>query len=1423
MMNPKKSFFSTTGRQRRLLLLVAVTLSALGILLASFVDEQRHRLTHANDDLLTISRQAAQDAGSRVEGARQLLNAITSGPSLKGPGLNALCIEFLANIRGSHHYYSNAGFLDTDGRLLCDAMNAAPATYLGDRTYFSQALATRSFAIGEYQVGRITGQASLNLGMPVYDNAGSLKGVAFVALELARLTPSVTASPDFPVSVSIVDRQGIIVGNDRGQTGRIGKPYPDDAVTTARQTVPTSTITARDREGALKMYAVTAVSDDHRPGLFAVASIARDAVTAPIQRKLVRDLGLLLLLSAVGILAAYWMDKWTVVTPARQLRKKINQLAGVTANDEMPIHGDEMEALSLTSEKVAGILKQRDAERDHHQAILQKTQDRLLTAQRLARIGNWQFSLPTLEVWWSAPTYEVFGVSPASFTVTAESLVACIFPEDHARCEKAHHRFLAGRQEINIEYRIVTGDGRIRWVHELGELERDAEGQIVGASGTIQDITERVRNERLLMVEARLLKALSMGLSLQIVLEEVLLGIESLLPSSRASIHLISEDDGQLQKGFAPNLPQVYLDAVRGQPIGPAQGSCGTAAWRGETVLVRDIDTDPLWTNFRELAREHGLRACWSTPVKASTGEMLATFAVYHKAPHTPSPEDQLLVQRAANIITIAIEADQKDAALRASEQRFRNTFVGAATGIAIMTLQGKFVEANPSYCNMLGYTQLELNMLDLEALTPAGEREKSAAELRELIDGQRETLTAERQYIGKNGRTVWARVSLSKLRDAAGKLTGIVAMTEDLTLKHEAEETLHKTQALLGMASRLSRLGAWQLDLPGYELTWSDEIRAIYELPADAQPSVEASIGFYAPEYRELVQKLVTDCMTHGVPFDAEMQLITARGRRIWVRAVGEAIRDEAGNITRLQGAFQDIDVQKQAESRESALAQRLTTTLESISDAFFLLDQQWNFVFLNGQTESLLKRSRAELLGQNIWEAFPEAVGSRFEHEYRGAIANNRTSRFEAFFEPLNSWFDVSAYPTEGGLAVYFQDITTKRSAAEQLRLLEVSVSHLNDIVMITEAEPISAPGPRILFVNEAFERYTGYSREEVMGKSPRILQGPKTQRAELDRIRAALEKPQPVRAEVINYTKAGKEYWLELDIVPVADADGRVTHFVSIERDISERKRVEGEILALNTSLEARVQERTRELNAANLELEAFSYSVSHDLRSPLNTIDGFSQMLFKTNQQHLDDKGRHYLSRIRAGAHQMGALIDGLLSLAKISRDPLRVQDVDLSALSHQVVQECREREPERDVLIIIEENLQVMGDPTLLLVAMQNLIGNAWKYTSRQARASVEVACETVPGGESVYVVRDNGAGFDVAYADKLFGAFQRLHSPSEFSGTGIGLANVKRVIERHGGRVWAEGRLNEGASFYFTLRGSTVPDGEGMSGSRQGV
>ncbi len=256
-----------------------------------------------------------------------------------------------------------------------------------------------------------------------------------------------------------------------------------------------------------------------------------------------------------------------------------------------------------------------------------------------------------------------------------------------------------------------------------------------------------------------------------------------------------------------------------------------------------------------------------------------------------------------------------------------------------------------------------------------------------------------------------------------------------------------------------------------------------------------------------------------------------------------------------------------------------------------------------------------------------------------------------------------------------------------------------------------------------------------------------------------------------------------------------------------DASERasRQARDEVMRLNAELEQRVAERTEELQLANKELESFSYSVSHDLRAPLRGIDGFSHLLLNSHADQLDETGRDYLLRVRKASQRMGGLIDDLLNLSRVIRSRIRRVPLDLTVLVSEVLDDLREAEPERRVEVDIEQGVKVDADPTLLRAVLENMLGNAWKFTSRRDRAEISFHTRRGDQGEVIYCIKDNGAGFDMSYADKLFGAFQRLHSADEFEGSGIGLATVQRIIHRHGGRVWAQSEPDKGAEFCFTL------------------
>lgn len=373
----------------------------------------------------------------------------------------------------------------------------------------------------------------------------------------------------------------------------------------------------------------------------------------------------------------------------------------------------------------------------------------------------------------------------------------------------------------------------------------------------------------------------------------------------------------------------------------------------------------------------------------------------------------------------------------------------------------------------------------------------------------------------------------------------------------------------------------------------------------------------------------------------------------------------------------------------------------------------------------------------------------------------------------------------------------ITLERQVKSQnayIRKLSLAVEQSPSMVMITDANGA------IEYVNPKFTKITGYTAEEVIGQNPRLLKSGYTAPEVYENLWETINAGQEWHGEMLNRKKNDDLYWESSSISPIADENGVITHFVAVKEDISARKEAEEEIALLTANLTARAEE----LEAVNKELEAFNYTVSHDLRSPLTNISGYSQLLQEMCEGVLNESGREYIKEIYEATGRMDKMISDLLRFSRLSRKEPHREKFDLSAMVQSIVAELQMSSPERRVDFTIAEGVMCNGDSGLLQVAMANLIGNAWKYTGNRDAAHIEFGVVKTEG-RPTYYVRDNGAGFDMKEAHRLFGAFQRLHGKDEFEGTGIGLATVQRIIQRHGGRIWAEGKVGEGATFFFTL------------------
>lgn len=510
---------------------------------------------------------------------------------------------------------------------------------------------------------------------------------------------------------------------------------------------------------------------------------------------------------------------------------------------------------------------------------------------------------------------------------------------------------------------------------------------------------------------------------------------------------------------------------------------------------------------------------------------------------------------------------------------------------------------------------------------------------------------------------------------------------------------------------------------------------------------------------------------------------------------------------------AFGDLTMHASLKTSESDASSLLESIISSSSDAIVSKSLESVVTSWNKGAEYLFGYSADEIIGQSITLIIPSDRRSEEKEIIERIALGERIPPFETVRvkksgENVDVSVTVSPIRDKQGKIVGASKIA--RDITEQVVARDRALQNERQFNTMVNAIPqlawmANADGS-IFWYNSRWYEYTGTKPEEMKGWGWQSVHKPSYLPGVLEAWRKALQTGHEFQMEFPLRAADGSYGWFLTLVLPFKDAAGKVVRWFGTNTDLTEKRASEELFRNLNEELERRVTQRTAELEAANKELEAFSYSISHDLRAPLRAIDGFSKAVMEDCGPQLSPHGRADLQKVRKGAQRMGILIDHLLEFSRLSRVPVKRQVISMQSLVRDVIEQLTREETFRLVYISVQELPDMLGDPLLMEQVLLNLVSNALKYSSRQKEAKITIGCRN-EDGKNAYFVSDNGAGFDMQYASKLFGVFQRLHRNDEFEGTGVGLATAQRIIQRHGGKIWAESRIDHGATFSFTVSG----------------
>ena len=1347
-----------TGLRFRLTLTVVLALlPVFGLFAYSAAENRLTAIELAHASLKYDALLAAASQQRVIERTAQLLADMASGPSIKDTRIR-LCVPYLKSLKSQNSDYANLGVLDLDGQATCHALDSgnSAAVKLGDKAFFQQVLKTRKFAVGDYGAVPVTSQPTLGLGVPVYSGDGQLNGVAFAVLDLSAVSKALVDTTLLAgASLWVLDRRNTVLAThplSHDTRITLGTVEENPLVRAAARVAIAGLHHGPDESGVEYVYAYAPVGKTDT-GLFVVVGMPSSAITAAPDAALLLHLLSLLGLSALGVVAAWWLGGRLIILPAKAILKGAEEVTqgDLSARiDVAALHWGELGQIGEAFNRMAKSLQARnselesamqhvDRERALRELILDSMSEGVIAVDQ-----SWRCLLFNRAAGNLFPIPELGAVTDS--WRDQQQLMSLDGSTIYPLADRPMNQALRGNSIDNWDV-LLRSEGHADKILRVSSRPlRDAENQLIGGVSVFNDITDLKAVEDFVRGQQEVLALIAGGATLAQSLDALVQLIQSRDPGSACSI--LTVKDQRLYGAASVGLPIGFLTQIDGLAVGDGGGACGRAAERGEPVIVENTATDPIVENFRDLLASYNLNACWSNPVLSASGEVLATFAVYHDRSCAPSAKDNAMLAAAVRLARIAIERANAETALVNSESRFRELAENIHELYYTRDFHtGKFLYVSPGYEKIWGRS-CESLYADPESYLDAGLAEDQPKLLNiRTLQGQAQAVDEQYRILHKIKGVRWIREISYPVFDAAGQLERIVGSARDITDRKLAELALFNTNRALQMTSR-SSLAISRAH---------DEVALLAEV---CRIAVEvgnyrmAWVGYAEQDSERSIKPIV--CAGDEGGYLSSIELSWSDQYLIGQGPAGKTIRT---GLPQYKGDIAGADNQFQWSDR--ALKQ-------GFKSAMFLplRDGQRTFGLLGLYAADVQHFSDEEIrLLQEFADNLAFGVGS-----LRARVERRRSQE-------------------------------AARDAAAKVREQASLLDRARDAIMVRNLDNT------IRYWNKGAENLYGWASEEVLGKTMVELMY-KNPQALFTAMEQTLASGGDWTSEIEQVARDGSAVHVEAHWTVVRGSNDEINGVLGINTHIGERKRAGEEILRLNASLEERVQQRTAQLEFANKQLEGFSYSLSHDLRTPLSAVDGFCHLLEKTLSHHdspsFEGRHQHYLARIRAGVVQMGELIDVMLSLAQVSRKTLRWEPVDLSALAESLLNRHQRQEPDRSVLITIEAGLRVRGDPQLLRQVLDNLLSNAWKFCTGTPRTEITFGCETIEH-DAVYFVRDNGAGFDMAYADKLFGTFERLHSPSEFAGTGIGLTTVQRIILRHGGRVWGQAAPGQGATFYFTL------------------